>query len=121
MSERRIKEMSKAKGKTVPWWTDGLTIMRKKTNALRRRYQRTTSNEAIRVSREAQYNKAKAEYKATVRKEKTRSWKEYCTKSPLNPRNEVYKLAFNKTRNKTTITTLQKPDGVETESTEETL
>jgi hypothetical protein len=69
-----------------------------------------------------QYNKAKAEYQETVRKEKTRSWKEYCTTtSPLNPWNELYKLAFNKTRSKTMITTLQKQDGAETESTEETL
>jgi hypothetical protein len=96
--------------------------MRKKTNALRRRYQRTTSNEAIRESRKTQYNKAKAEYQATVRKEKTRSWTEYCTTtSPLNPWNEVYKLPFNKPRSETIITTLQKPDGVDTESTEETL
>ena len=27
--------------KSVPWWTDELTVMRKRTNALRRRYQRT--------------------------------------------------------------------------------
>jgi len=44
----------KRKGKTVPWWTNGLTIVRKKTNALRRRYQRTTSNEALRESRKTQ-------------------------------------------------------------------
>jgi hypothetical protein len=58
-------------------------------------------------SRKTQYNKAKAEYQAAVRKENTRSWKEYCTTtSPFNPWNEVYKLASNKTRSKTTITTL---------------
>ena len=112
----------KAKGRTVPWWTNRLTIMRKKTNALRRRYQRTTSNEALRESRKTQYIKAKAEYQANVKKEKTRSWKEYCTTtSPSNPWNEVYKLASNKARSKTTITTLQKPDGTKTESSEETL
>jgi hypothetical protein len=33
----------------------------------------------------------------------------------------VYKLASNKTRSQTRITTLQKPDGTKTESTEETL
>jgi ribonuclease HI len=121
-SGSRNTAKQKAKGKTVPWWTNGLTIMRKKTNALRRRYQRTTSNDALRESRKTQYNKAKAEYQAAVRKEKTRSWKEYCTTtSPLNPWNEVYKLASNKIRSKTTITTLQKPDGTNTESTEETL
>jgi len=27
----------------VPWWTEELTVLRKRTNALRRRYQRTTN------------------------------------------------------------------------------
>jgi len=34
-----------AKGKSVPWWTDALKIMRKRTVALRRRNQRTLNNE----------------------------------------------------------------------------
>jgi len=37
--------------KTVPWWTKELTIMRKRTNALRRRYQRTTNNNDLRERR----------------------------------------------------------------------
>ena len=42
----RFKEKSKpkTKGRTVPWWTNELQVMRKKTNALSRRYQRTTTN-----------------------------------------------------------------------------
>ena len=32
---------TEVKGKTIPWWTESLTIM-KRTNALRRQYQRTT-------------------------------------------------------------------------------
>ena len=28
--------------KSVPWWTDELTVMRKRTNALRRRYHETS-------------------------------------------------------------------------------
>jgi flagellar hook-basal body complex protein FliE len=47
-SRSRNTAKQKAKGKTVPWWTNRLTILRKKTNALRRRYQRTTSNDALR-------------------------------------------------------------------------
>ena len=41
----RIKETStpKAMGRTVPWWTDELQVTRKRTNTLRRRYQRTTT------------------------------------------------------------------------------
>jgi len=33
---------------TVSWWTEELTVLRKRTNALRRRYQRTTNNENLR-------------------------------------------------------------------------
>jgi hypothetical protein len=69
----RYTVKQKAKGKTVPRWTNRLTIMRKKTNALRRRYQRMTSNDALRENRKTQYIKAKAKYQAAVRKEKTRS------------------------------------------------
>jgi hypothetical protein len=94
--------------------------MRKKTNTLSRKYQ-GTSNDALRESRKTQYVTEKAEYQAAVRKEKTRSWKEYCMTSPFKPWNEVHKLASNKTRSQTRITTLQKPDGTKTESTEERL
>ena len=97
-SGNRNTSQTKAKGKTVPWWTNELKIMRKKTNAMRRRYQWTTSNQALLESRKTQYTKAKTEYQAAVRKEKTRSWKEYCSKTfPINSWNEVYKLASNKT------------------------
>jgi hypothetical protein len=61
----------KPKGKIVHWRTDALKMMRKRTNALRRRYQRTTSNEALRESRKSQYTKAKREYQAATKKEKT--------------------------------------------------
>jgi hypothetical protein len=47
------------KGRTVPWWTDELQVMRKRRNGLTRRYQRTTVNEILRDSRRRQYNKAK--------------------------------------------------------------
>jgi len=33
--------------KSVPWWTEELTIMKKRLNALRRRYQRTRNNEDL--------------------------------------------------------------------------
>jgi len=90
-----------------------------KTDAMRR-YQ-WTSNEALRESRKTQYTKAKTEYQAAVRKEKTRSWKEYCSRtSPINPWNKVYRLASNKTRSKTMMT-LQNPDGTRTERMEDTL
>jgi hypothetical protein len=44
---------------TVPWWTEELTALRKRTNALRRRYQRTTNNENLRQERKATYFKGR--------------------------------------------------------------
>jgi len=52
-----IKKKSKPnpKGRAVPWWTDELTTMRKRTNALGRQHQRTTNNENLRESWKRQY------------------------------------------------------------------
>ena len=41
----------KLRGKTVPWWSDALTTMRKRTNALRSLYQRTKINNGLMESR----------------------------------------------------------------------
>ena len=89
---------------------------------MRRRFQRTINNEELRENRKTQYDKAKKEYQAVIKREKIRSWKQYrTTTSPNNAWNEVYKLANNKTRSKQMITTLQKPGGTKTETMTETL
>jgi ribonuclease HI len=108
--------------KSVPWWTEELTVMRKRTNALRRRFQRTRLNEGLREQRKTRYLEEKARYETTIKREKIQSWKEYCNlTTSSNPWNEVYKLAAGKTRTKTQITTLRKPDGSLTEDMRETL
>ncbi|PSN51387.1 hypothetical protein C0J52_04451 [Blattella germanica] len=110
------------KNKSVPWWTDCLTITRKRVNALRRRYQRTKNNEELRESRKQQYFEEKKKYQIQIRKEKINSWKEFCNLTPTtNPWTEVYKLATGKLRNKSIKTTLQKPDGTDTINLEETV
>ena len=43
------------KKKSVPWWTDSLTIMWKRINALRKLYQRNRNNEELRESRKHKY------------------------------------------------------------------
>jgi len=50
------------KKKSVPRWTDSLTIMRKRINALRRLYQRTRNNEKLKESRKHKYLEEKKMY-----------------------------------------------------------
>lgn len=98
--------------KSVPWWTEELTIMRKRVTALRHRYQRTRNSEELREQCKTQYLEGTARYVTTIKKEKINSWKMYCNMtSSINSWNEVYKLAAGKRKNNTQITTLQKPDG----------
>jgi hypothetical protein len=47
--------------KSVPWWTQELTILRKRTNALRRRHQKTRNNGVLRDRRKVQYLESKAQ------------------------------------------------------------
>jgi len=56
--------------KAVPWWTVELTIMRKRLNVPRRRYQRTRDSEELREQGRSQYLEGKARYAATIKKEK---------------------------------------------------
>jgi hypothetical protein len=89
--------------------------MRKRVNALRRRYQRTRNSEELREQRKTHYLEGKARYATTIKKEKITSWKDYCNMtSSSNPWNEVYKLAAGKRKNDTQITTLRKSDGSQT-------
>jgi hypothetical protein len=100
------------KHKSVPWWTVELILMRKRINALRRRYQRTTNNEDLRESRINQYHEKKQNIKQQQKKGKIESWKEFCNlTSSTNPWNAVYKLVLNKVKTSETLSTLQKPDG----------
>ena len=110
------------KYKSVPWWTRELTELRKTTNALRRQYQRTRDNADQREKNKATYHDQKSKYAATIKREKTKSWKEYCNlTTEANPWNAVYRLAAGKKKNNIQITTLRKPDGSLTKDTKETL
>ena len=107
--------------KSVPWWTGELTIMRKKINAMRRRYQRTLQDSNLRETRKLQYLQEKRKYEATLRKAKIQSWKQYCNATTsANPWNVVYKLATGK-MSCSTLSTIRRADGAVTSSMAETL
>ena len=79
-SDRLIRTIEKEPHhKIVPWWRQRLTILRKKVNAQRRMYQLTKGDNGLREHRQEQYLTTKAEYAATIRKERLSSCKEYCT------------------------------------------
>ena len=99
-----------------------ILILRKRTNALRRLYQRTRNNDELREKRKTQYFECKATYAATIRGEKIGSWKEYCDVSTASkPWGAIYKTAAVKGNTITQITSLRKPDGTLTVDTKETL
>jgi hypothetical protein len=54
----------------VPWWTDELTVMRKRTNALRRRYQRTRKHEDLREQCKTIYLAEKVSYESIIKRRK---------------------------------------------------
>jgi len=108
--------------KSVPWWTAELTVLRKRTNALRRLYQRTNNNEELRNRRKTQYLEGKSTYAAAIKREKCKSWKEFCNISTaINPWGVIYNLASGRGNTRAQITTLLKPDGTHTANTIETL
>jgi ribonuclease HI len=116
----RRKTNKMIKQKSVPWWTTELTSKRKRLNALRRLYQRTKNNEELREHRKKAYYEERKEYVTTIKKEKIKSWKEYCNlTSHTNPWNAIYKLAANKTRGSQMLTTLKRQDGTNTTNIEE--
>jgi hypothetical protein len=79
------------KGRSVPWWTSEITILRKRTLTLRRKYQRTRNYDNLRQERKLLYYEGKRQYQAKLQEEKLRSWKEFCSQSTDSiPWNSVY-------------------------------
>jgi len=107
---------------SVPWWTEGLTILRKNINKQRRQYQWTRGNNDLRDQRKSQFLATKSEYAATIKKERNASWKEFCNMvSATNPWDEIYRLAAGKRKQVAQKTMLRKPDGTLTTNLHETL
>jgi urease accessory protein UreF len=65
---------------------------------------------------------SKEEYAAAIRREKIKSWKEFCNvTSATNPWNAIYKMVAEKTKRATHITTLRIQDGSLTTNLQDTL
>jgi hypothetical protein len=61
------------KHKSVPWWTQELTAMRKTTKYLRRKYKKTRDSAEQRERDKAMYVDQKSKYAATIKREKAKS------------------------------------------------
>ena len=108
--------------KSVPWWTQRLTILRKKVNAQSVKYQRTKGDTVLREQRKIRYLTTKAEYATIIRKGRLPSWKEYCTMtSATNPWNEMHKIAAGRRKQTAPTTTLRQKDGELTTNLHESL
>ena len=94
------------KERSVSWWTSELTILTKKALVLRRRYQRTRNDENLRHERRLLYKEGNRLYRAKLREEKLKSWKEFCCRTEnSNPWNAVHRYAAGKLHIKTTLST----------------
>ena len=97
-----------SKGRSVPWWTEELTTLRKNSLVLRRRCQRTTNVADLRQERRLRYQESKGTYQTKLREAKLKSWKDFCTGTDSsNPWNSVYRYAAGKTRGPLTLSTLK--------------
>ena len=104
---RRSKKVIENISKT--WWSQELTIMRKKTNALRRRYQNTKNDDDLRNYRKIQYLEEKKKYELNIKKAKLNSWKQFCNlTTSTNPWNAAYKVASGKLKQNYSLSTLKK-------------
>ena len=104
------------KHKTVPWWTEDLTIARKRVNAFRRKFQGTKTNNNLRDQRKTEYYEEKSRYQAKIKNAKIQSWRQYCNMTSFtNPCTIVYKSAAGKIENNQIMSTLQKTNGTHTE------
>ena len=90
-----------------PWWTLEFTLMRKTTNHLMRKIERTIKRRK-KGDKKAAYFEQEAKYAATIKMEKTKSWKEYCNlTTEANTWNAGFRLAAGKKKNNSQLTTLR--------------
>jgi hypothetical protein len=86
------------KGRSVPWWSSELTVLRKRALAIRK-YQRTRNYDNLRQDRKLQYQEGRRLYQAKLQEEKIKPWKDFCFRTTDSyPWGVMYKLASEKTK-----------------------
>jgi hypothetical protein len=85
-------------------------------------YHRTKTDVNLRQERRLQYLEGNRTYRAKLREEKIRSWKEFCTSADsTNPWNAVFRYAAGKLHKKPTLSTLKMSENTYTTDTVSTV
>ena len=99
-----------------------LTILRRKVNAQRQKFQQTKGNNDLRDHRKEQYLATKAQYAAAIRKERYTSWKEHCILNTItNQWSGIYRILAGRDKRTAPQSTLKQKDGTLTTNLEETI
>src|SRR5262249_26975104 len=99
--------------KSVPWWSNELTIMRKEVNKLRRKFQRA-KDKHLRNGFKRKYYNIKIEHQKLIEISKVDSWKRFCNQK--NPWDIPYKMCNNKIKINTPINSLKMENGEYTDT-----
>lgn len=117
LCERNVKNHKQQ----VPWWSQELQLMRAKTNALRRRFQRSR-NSLMETYNKRIYYDYKNQYKDLILKSKIDSWHKYCFDTTKRSLFGVpYKLAFDKLKKPSIIPPIRRSDNTITTSFEDSI
>jgi hypothetical protein len=105
----------------LPYWSNKLEKLKRKTRALRKSYL-AARDPTIRQRRLQNYRIIKSEYEKELDEARKKCWERYIIKNvDLDPWGTPFKLAYNKIKNPTTLTTMKKPNNEMTSSWEETI
>ncbi|KAJ4429314.1 hypothetical protein ANN_26318 [Periplaneta americana] len=105
--------------KFVPWWSTELNVLRKQTNAAKRRFKRC-KNQTLKEIYKEKLNAITRNYKTELLKAKQESWKKFCTESSKDSPWKIYKACKREFERKQAPSTLILQDGVSTLNSEDT-
>jgi len=110
-------------GRSVPWWNNDLTEMRKRVVRFRKIYQKTGQGlDTLRHERKQTYLREKYIYQKTIQKSKRESWKEVTNLvNKENPWNFIYKSAVKKLKKPALLSTIAAETGKYTTDLQTTL
>lgn len=104
--------------RTVPWWNEELSTLRKKANKIKKQMIRARKLQLMDKKNYVRgYKDARNKYVSQIKKEKTEAWKNFVTTTGnQDPWSIVYKIVCNKIKQPNQIGSLTLPTGQQTSS-----